>query len=131
MAANPCNSVILFVSVVHVSTELGVPVNISIEESREDVVIRGVGVVGPTCRGEVAADLICLVDFLVKGWIANTATKGNLVFTGYDTLGNSVTYTMANMKPRSKAFEFSRNNPPGVNRQRFAVEDSMASDPLT
>jgi hypothetical protein len=131
MASNPCNAVILMASVVHGSTELGIPTNISIEEPREDVIIRGAGKVGPSCRGEVGADLVCVVDFLVKGFIAVNAAAASLVFTGYDSLGNSVTYTMTNMKPRTQAFEMNRNSPPGTNRQRFAHQGDMDSNPLS
>lgn len=127
MTADPANAVILFVSAVHNATALGVPTSISAEEPHEDVIVRDVGVTGPSAVGEVASDLIAVVDFLVKGWIAPSVAAANLVFTGYDTAGNSITYTLPSMKPRTKAFEFNRNSPPGVNRQRFRHVGSTPS----
>ncbi len=131
MAADPCDAGILLVSITHGSTALGIPVAFNFEEAIEDVVIRDAGKTGPSCRGVVAQDLVCVADFLVKPPISTGASAASLVIVMKDTDGDTITDTLGSMLPRGYSEEMNRDSPPAVWRQRFVHVGDMTSDPVS
>lgn len=131
MAANPCTSETLLATVVHGTYNYGVAVAVSYELSVQDVVIRGEGRVGPSCRGIVGKDLTAVVTYLTKGdgaekyMQASDTGPANLVITAYQANGNTTTHTLANMVTRGFAYEFNRESPPAMYRQSFVHVGDM------
>lgn len=126
MAASPCDAEVLFVSVVHGAFRYGIPISISYELTVQDVVIRGEGVVGPSCRGIVAKDLVAVCTFLVKPPQDSDVTLADLVITTTMADGGTRTHTLADMTTRGYAYEFSRDNPPAIYRQTFVHTSDMS-----
>ena len=131
MAADPCDAGILLVSITHGSTALGIPVAFNFEQASEDVVIRGAGKTGPSCRGVVAQDLVCVADFLVKPPISTSASAASLVIVMLDANGDTITDTLGSMLPRGFSEEMNRDSPPAVWRQRFVHVGDMDSNPVS
>jgi len=126
MAANPCNAETLMVSVTHGAFSYGVPIAISYELSVQDVVIRGEGVVGPSCPAIVAKDLVAVCTFLVKPPQNSDVTPANLVITNTMADGNVRTHTLASMTTRGFSYEFARDNAPALYRQTFRHVGNMS-----
>ena len=124
-----CDAQSILVSFVHGSTGLGTPIGIQVEQSLDDVIIRGAGKIGPTCPSLVAGDLILLVDFLEKGHIARSASAASCVATYKDGDGDSQTDTWATMLARSVGKTANRDVPPFPYRQRFRHKGDMDTDP--
>jgi len=130
--ADPCDAAILLVSATHGVTALGVPVAFSIEFAVEEVIIRGEGKLGPSCRGNVAYDFVALVDFLVAPPLNPiTVVPASLVIVAKDSDGDNITDTMANMKVLGYAKQLDRDTPPARYRQRFGHKGDMDSTPHT
>lgn len=128
-AADPCDSDILLVSVIHGTFQYGVAVAVSYELSVQDVVIRGEGVVGPSCRGIVAKDIVAVCTFLVKPPQNSQVTPANLVITCTQADGGQTVHTVNDMTTRGFAWEFNRDNPPALFRQTFVhVGDMTTAD---
>lgn len=127
-AADPCNAEVLLMSISFKGTQLGVAVGASLDETVQDVTIRGEGKIGPTCRIPVAADLVCTCQFLVKPFFdplaAAAKTPGNLVITTHHKTADVVT-TLTNMVPRGFSHVINRDAPPFIWSQTFVQEDSM------
>lgn len=126
--AEACSSETLLVTVVHDGFSYGVAVAVSYELSVQDVVIRGEGAVGPSCRAIIGKDLTCVCSFLVKPPQASDKGPGDLVITSMMGDGNSRTHTLANMVTRGFAYEFNRESPPAMYRQSFVHVGDMAGD---
>ena len=123
--ADPCDASVLMVSVVHGGFTYGVAVAVSFELTVQDIVIRGEGVVGPSCRATVAKDLVAVCDFLVPPPQDSDVTKADLVITTYQGDGGTTTYTLKDMTTRSFSTQFNREAPPAVHRQTFAHVGDM------
>jgi len=117
--ASACDSEVLMVSVVHGAHAYNVAVAVSYELSVQDVVVRGEGVVGPSCRAIVGKDLTAVVSHLVKPSY-DSDYVGDLVVTAYLGSGATRTHTLKNMVSRGFAYEFNRESPPAMYRQSFA-----------
>ena len=131
-AADPCDAETILVSIVHGSTYLGIAVGFAYEETHDDVVIRGEGVPGPSCVGEVSANLVCTADFLVPPPITPTSqTAASLVITTKQADTGTKTHTLANMLPRGFAVEMNRDAPPLRYRQRFIHKGNLTSSPVS
>ena len=126
MANEPCKAETLLVGVSHGGTAYGVPVAVSYELSVQDVVIRGEGMIGPSCRSIIGADLTAVCSFLVKPPKASDLT-GSLVITAYLADGTNRTHTLLNMVTRGFAYEMNRESPPALYRQSFAHVGNMQS----
>ena len=125
-ASQPCDSDVLLVSVFHGSFQYGVAVAVSFELSVQDVVIRGEGVVGPSCRAIVGKDLTCVCSFLVQPPQNSNAGPANLVITATTGSGDTVTHTLQNMVTRGFAYEFNRESSPAMWRQSFVHVGNMS-----
>ena len=131
MAADPCNRDILMVSVTWGGEAYGIAVGASFEMSIVDEPGRGEGVIGPTCPGMVAGDLISVVDFLVKNPvdpISNQYTAKDLVITCKRADQVSVSHTCKSMIPRGYRYAFDRDNPPARWSQTLRHKGSMATE---
>ena len=125
--ADPCTSQVLMVSVVHGAVAYGVAVAVSYELTVQDIVVRGEGVVGPTCRAIVAKDLVAVCSFLTQPGPQNSdVTKADLVITTTMGNGNAKVTTLNDMTTRGFAFEFNRDSPPALYRQTFVHVGSMS-----
>ena len=124
--ADPCTSQVLMVSVVHGACAYGVAVAVSFELTVQDIVVRGEGVVGPTCRAPVAKDLVSVCSFLTKpGPQASDVGPSDLVITTTMGDGNAKVTTLKDMVTRGFAYEFNRDAPPALYRQTFVHVGSM------
>lgn len=123
--ADPCLSEVLMVSVVHGVFQYGVAVAVSYELTVQDIVVRGEGVVGPTCRAIVAKDLVAVCSFLVKPPQASDTGPADLVITTTMGNGNARVTTLKDMVTRGFAYEFNRDAPPALFRQTFVHVGSM------
>ena len=124
--ADPCKAEVLMVSVVHGAFAYGVAVAVSFELTVQDIVVRGEGVVGPTCRAIVAKDLVSVCSFLVKPPQASDTGPSDLVITTTMGDGGARVSTLKNMVTRGFAYEFNRDSPPALFRQTFVHVGSMA-----
>ena len=125
--ADPCTSQVLMVSVVHGAVAYGVAVAVSYELTVQDIVVRGEGVVGPTCRAIVAKDLVAVCSFLTQPGPQNSdVTAADLVITTTMGNGNAKVTTLKDMTTRGFAFEFNRDSPPALYRQTFVHVGSMS-----
>jgi len=123
--ADPCLSEVLLVTVVHGAFTYGVAVAVSYELSVQDIVIRGEGKVGPSCRAVIGKDLTCVVSFLVKPPQDSDVTVANLVITTFMGTGATRTHTLSSMTTRGFAYEFNRESPPAMYRQSFVHVGDM------
>jgi len=125
--AEPCTSQVLMVSVIHGAVSYGVAVAVSYELTVQDIVVRGEGVVGPTCRAIVAKDLVAVCSFLTQPGPQNSdVTEADLVITTTMGNGNAKVTTLKDMTTRGFAFEFNRDSPPALYRQTFVHVGSMS-----
>ena len=120
-----CSSEVLLVSVVHGGFSYGVAVAVSYELSVQDVVIRGEGAVGPSCRAIVGKDITCVCSFLV-GPPQDSDIVANLVITTILGDGTQINHTLSSMVSRGSAFEFNRESPPAMYRQSFCHVGDMS-----
>lgn len=127
MASDPCNSETLLFSITHGGVAYGLPIAVSYELSVQDVVIRGEGMIGPSCRSIIGADLTCVCSFLVKPPQASDTGPASLVITTFLGDGGTRTHTLASMVTRGFAYEFNRESPPAMYRQAFAHVGNMQS----
>lgn len=125
-AANVCDSSILMVSVIHGTFQYGIAIAVSFELTVQDIVLRGEGVVGPSCRGEVAKDLVAICDFLVPPPQNSNVTKAELVIVTKQADGGTTTYTLKNMTTRGFSTQFNREAPPAIHRQSFCHIGDMS-----
>lgn len=123
--ANPCEAETLLATVVHGAFSYGVATAVSYELSCQDVVVRGEGKVGPSCRAIVGKDLTAVCTFLVKPPQASDVTAANLVITCYLASGATRTHTLSNMTTRGFAYEMNRESPPAMYRQSFVHVGDM------
>ena len=125
--AEPCTSAVLMVSVLHGAVSYGVAVAVSYELTVQDIVVRGEGVVGPTCRAIVAKDLVAVCSFLTQPGPQNSdVDKADLVITTTMGNGNAKVTTLKDMTTRGFAYEFNRDAPPALYRQTFVHVGSMS-----
>jgi len=124
--ADPCKSETLMVTVVHGAFDYGVAVAVSYELTVQDVVIRGIGTVGPSCRGIIAKDLVAVATFLVKPPQSSGVTPASLVITTTAADASAITHTLLSMTTRGFAYEFDRDNPPAKWRQTFVHVGAMS-----
>ncbi len=124
--ADPNNANILIVTAVHGSTGLGVCKLYDFGEVADIIKLRGEGTLGPSAVGLTGKDLVCVVDFLVKGSIA-PGTIGTLTLTSKDSDGNTITDALLTMVALGQSHRFDRDNPPGVWRQLFQHKGAMAN----
>jgi len=125
--AEPCTSQVLMVSVIHGAVSYGVAVAVSYELTVQDIVVRGEGVVGPTCRAIVAKDLVAVCSFLTQPGPQNSDVDvADLVITTTMGNGNAKVTTLKDMTTRGFAFEFNRDAPPALGRQTFVHVGSMS-----
>jgi len=125
-----CDGEILMVSVSWNGTPYTLATGATFALTVQDLAIRGEGVIGPTCRGVIGADLVATVEFLVKppfDPLANQNTYANLVIVTKSFVGAVVTHTLHNMAPRSFNWGMHRDQPPGTYNQQFAYKGDMAS----
>lgn len=115
----------LMVSVIHGTFQYGIAVAVSYELTVQDIVVRGEGVVGPTCRAIVAKDLVAVCSFLVKPPQDSDVTVADLVITTTTGNGDSRVTTLKNMTTRGFAYEANRDAPPFLYRQTFVHVGSM------
>ena len=115
--ADPCDAAILLVSATNGVTALGVPVAFSFEFAVEELVIRGEGKLGPSCRGDVGYDFVAVVDFLVAPPLNPiTVVPAALVIVAKDSDGDNITDTLANMKVLGYAKQMDRDLEPDHSR---------------
>jgi len=126
-AANPCDSEVLLAKVEHGTFQYGIAVAVSYELSVQDVVIRGEGFIGPSCRGLIGGDLVSVVSFLVKPAQESDTGPAELKITTYQADGGTVLHTLANMVTRGFAYEFNRESPPAMYRQSFVHVGNMSA----
>lgn len=123
--ADPCASEVLLVTVTHGAFSYGVAVAVSYELSVQDVVVRGEGKVGPSCRAIVGKDLTAVCSFLVKPPQDSDTGPANLVINALMGDGNARAHVLANMVTRGFAYEFNRESPPAMYRQSFVHVGDM------
>ena len=132
MAANPNQAEVLLVSAAWAGTRLGVVVGFSFEEALQDVVIRGEGVTGPSCRSPVARDMVVTLSFLVGppiDPIANGCTPGDLAIkVQLADCVTQLTHTIKNVLPRGYSHSGNRDAPPFIWTQSFAIQSDMTSE---
>jgi len=124
--ADPCASEVLLVTVTHGGFAYGVAVAVSYELSVQDVVVRGEGKVGPSCRAIVGKDLTAVCSFLVKPPQDSDTGPSNLVISALLGDGGARSHTLANMVTRGFAYEFNRESPPAMYRQSFVHVGDMS-----
>jgi len=126
-AANPCDSEILLAKVEHGTFQYGIAVAVSYELSVQDVVIRGEGFVGPSCRGLVGADLTAVVSFLVKPAQESDTGEADLKITTYQADGGTVLHTLKDMVTRGFSYSMQRESPPAMYTQSFVHVGNMSA----
>ena len=126
-AANPCDSEVLLAKVEHGTFQYGIAVAVSYELSVQDVVIRGEGFVGPSCRGLIAADLTAVVSFLVKPAQESDTGEAELKITTYQADGGTRLHTLANMVTRGHSYSMQRESPPAMYTQSFVHVGNMSA----
>jgi len=124
-----CDSSYLIASVLHGAIELAHPVSFHVREEVSFLPIRAGVVLGPGCRPIVALDLAAVVACLDLDDDIAAGTKASLVITLQQSDGGSTVITCANMKRGSSAWE--GDAAPYQRAVDFAVEDTMASSPLS
>jgi len=126
-AANPCDSEVLLAKVEHGTFQYGIAVAVSYELSVQDVVIRGEGFIGPSCRGLIGGDLVSVVSFLVKPAQESDTGPAELKITTYQADGGTVLHTLANMVTRGFSYSMQRESPPAMYTQSFAHVGNMSA----
>jgi hypothetical protein len=130
--ANPSQAEVLLVSATWNGTRLGVVVGFSYEEALQDVVIRGEGVTGPSCRSPVARDMVATLSFLVGppiDPIAFGCTAGELdIVVQLADCVTQIDRKIFNTLPRGFSHSGNRDAPPFIWTQSFAIESDMTSE---
>jgi len=129
--ATSCAGEILFVAVSWGGSPYTMATGATFALTVQDLAIRGEGVIGPSCRGVIGADLVATVEFLVKppfDPIGNMNQFRDLVISTKDFMGNAVTHTLHNMAPRSFNWGMHRDQPPATWNQQFAYKGDMATE---
>jgi len=125
--ADACDSEVLLATIKHGVFSYGVATAVSYELSVQDVVVRGEGKVGPSCRAIVGKDLTAVCTFLVQPPQESGVAVADLVITCTLGNGNTRTHTLANMTTRGFAYEMNRESPPAMYRQSFVHVGDMDS----
>jgi hypothetical protein len=126
-AANACDSEVLLAKVEHGTFQYGVAVAVSYELSIQDVVVRGEGFVGPSCRAIVGADLVAVVNFLVKPAQESDTGPADLKITTYQGDGGTRLHTLKNMVTRGFSYSMQRESPPAMYTQSFVHVGNMSA----
>jgi len=126
-AANTCDSEMLLAMVKHGDFQYGIAVAVSYELSVQDVVVRGEGFVGPSCRSIVGADLTAVVSFLVKPAQESDTGEADLKITTYQGDGGTRLHTLANMVTRGHSYSMQRESPPAMYTQSFVHVGNMSA----
>ena len=131
MAASPNQSEVLLVSGSWNGTRLGIVVGFSYEQALQDVVIRGEGMTGPSCRSPVARDMVATISFLVGppiDPIANGCTPGELdIVVQLADCTTQITHKILNVLPRGYSHSGNRDAPPFIWTQSFAIQSDMTA----